>query len=84
MTADMERNLADIFEVVVDAVPEREALVAGGRRLTFAALDERANRLAAVLAGAGIGPGDQSRPISTTGRNSSRRCWRPSSSGRPW
>jgi acyl-CoA synthetase (AMP-forming)/AMP-acid ligase II len=58
MTADMERNLADIFEVVVDAVPEREALVAGGRRLTFAALDERANRLAAVLAGAGIGPGD--------------------------
>ena len=54
----MERNLADIFEVVVDAVPDREALVAGDRRLTFAALDERANRLADHLAGAGIGPGD--------------------------
>ena len=54
----MERNLADIFEVVVDAVPDREALVAGDRRLTYAALDERANRLAAVLAGTGIGPGD--------------------------
>ena len=55
---DMERNLANIFEIVVDAVPEREALVAGSRRLTLAALDERANRLADVLTRAGIGPGD--------------------------
>jgi acyl-CoA synthetase (AMP-forming)/AMP-acid ligase II len=56
----MERNLADIFEVVVDAVPDREALVVGfgDRRLTYTALDERANRLASHLAGAGIGPGD--------------------------
>src|SRR5206468_6246374 len=54
----MKRNLADIFEVVVDAVPDREALVCGDRRLTYAALDERANRLAQHLAGAGIGPGD--------------------------
>ena len=54
----MERNLADIFEVVVDAVPDREALVVGDRRLTYAALDERANRLADHLARAGIGPGD--------------------------
>jgi acyl-CoA synthetase (AMP-forming)/AMP-acid ligase II len=54
----MERNLADIFEVVVDAVPDREALVAGDRRLTYAALDERANRLAHHLAAAGLGPGD--------------------------
>ena len=56
----MERNLADIFEVVVDAVPDREALVIGfgDRRLTYAQLDERANRLAHHLAGAGIGVGD--------------------------
>src|SRR2546423_725730 len=56
----MERNLADIFEVVVDSVPEREALVVGfgDRRLTYAALDQRANRLAHHLAAAGIGPGD--------------------------
>src|SRR2546423_4121337 len=56
----MERNLADIFEVVVDAVPDREALVVGNgcRRLTYAELDERANRLAHHLAGAGIGPDD--------------------------
>ena len=56
----MQRNLADIFEVVVDAVPDREALVVGfgDRRLTYAALDERANRLAHHLAAVGIGPGD--------------------------
>ncbi|HEV7534247.1 MAG TPA: AMP-binding protein [Acidimicrobiia bacterium] len=54
----MERNLADVFEVVVDAVPDREALVCGDRRLTYTALDERANRLAHHLAAAGVGPGD--------------------------
>jgi 3-oxocholest-4-en-26-oate---CoA ligase len=56
----MERNLADIFEIVVDTVPDREALVVGfgERRLTYAALDERANRLADHLARAGIGAGD--------------------------
>ncbi len=51
-------NLADMFELVVDAVPEREALVSPQRRLTFAQLDERANRLANHLAAAGVGRGD--------------------------
>jgi len=54
----VEFNLADLFESVVDTVPEREALVCGGTRLTFAELDARANRLAHHLAGAGVGPGD--------------------------
>ena len=54
----MEFNLADLFEVVVDAVPDRTAVVAGDTRLTYAALDERANRLANHLAAAGVGPGD--------------------------
>src|SRR5581483_6930242 len=55
----MERNLPDIFEIVVDAAPDREALVVGfgAVRLTYAELDGRANRLARHLAGAGIGPG---------------------------
>ena len=47
-------NLADLFEIVVDAAPDREALVAPSRRLTLAELDERANRLAHVLRGLGI------------------------------
>jgi 3-oxocholest-4-en-26-oate---CoA ligase len=51
-------NLADLWETVVDAVPEREALVCGDRRLTFADAEGRANRLAHHLAAAGVGPGD--------------------------
>ena len=48
----MSFNLADLFESVVDVVPDREALVAGERRLRYAQLDERANRLAHRLAAA--------------------------------
>ena len=54
----MTFNLADLFEMVCDAVPDREAVVAGGRRLTYRTLDERANRLAHHLTSAGIGHGD--------------------------
>ena len=54
----MEFNLADLLECVTDAVPEREALICGERRLTFAQLDERANRLAHHLSARGIGEGD--------------------------
>ena len=51
-------NLADLFETVVDNAPDREAIVSPARRLTFRALDERANRLAHVLSGLGVGAGD--------------------------
>ncbi|MBJ7283280.1 MAG: AMP-binding protein, partial [Acidimicrobiia bacterium] len=51
-------NLADLFEAVSDAVPERTALICGDYRSTFAALDERATRLANHLASQGIGRGD--------------------------
>lgn len=51
-------NLADQWEAVADRVGEREALVAGERRLTYAQLEERANRLANHLSAVGIGPGD--------------------------
>ena len=54
----MEFNLADMLEGVVDAVPDREALYAEGRRLTFRELDERANRLAHHFQAAGLQPGD--------------------------
>lgn len=55
----MEFNLADLFESVVDVVPEQLAIIADGRRLTYAELDGRANRLAHHLAGAGVGPRDR-------------------------
>ena len=54
----MDYNLADIFESVANAVPDREALVCGERRLAYAELEARANRLAHHLAGAGVGAGD--------------------------
>jgi acyl-CoA synthetase (AMP-forming)/AMP-acid ligase II len=54
----MECNLANLFEAAVDAYPEREYLVANGKRRTYAEMDARANRLAHHLAAQGIGPGD--------------------------
>ncbi|HET8619961.1 MAG TPA: AMP-binding protein, partial [Acidimicrobiales bacterium] len=51
-------NLADVWEMAADAVSERVALVVGERRLTYAELEERANRLANHLASRGVGPGD--------------------------
>lgn len=54
----MEFNLADLFEASVDAFPDREYLVADGKRLTYGGLEARANRLAHHLAAQGIGPGD--------------------------
>jgi len=54
----VEFNLADLFEAAVDAFGDREYLVSGGRRLTYAQMEERANRLAHHLAENGIGPGD--------------------------
>ena len=54
----MQFNVADLLERVADTVPDHLALVCADRRLTYAELDERANRLAHVLAARGVGVGD--------------------------
>ena len=54
----MEFNIADLWEKVVDTVPDREAMVCGERRLTFATADERINQLAHALKSNGVGVGD--------------------------
>ncbi|MFJ8082236.1 acyl-CoA synthetase [Streptomyces sp. NPDC096205] len=61
----MEYNLADLFESVVDVVPDREALVyvdhpgtGAERRLTYAELDAAANRIGHHLLDSGIRPGE--------------------------
>jgi 3-oxocholest-4-en-26-oate---CoA ligase len=54
----MEFNLADLWERVVDTVPDHEALVCGDRRLDYRTADARANQLAHALASRGVGPGD--------------------------
>jgi acyl-CoA synthetase (AMP-forming)/AMP-acid ligase II len=51
-------NIADLFEMVADKVPARDALVCGDQRATFAELDQRANRLAHYLASRGVKAGD--------------------------
>src|ERR1039458_8233297 len=55
----MDFNLADLFESVVDVVPDQPALVADDRRLTYVALDRRANRLAHHPAACCGGSGDR-------------------------
>lgn len=52
-------NFGDIWEYVADAVPDREALVCGPRRLTFSQLEKRANRLANHLLSVGVEPGER-------------------------
>jgi len=54
----MAYNVADLFEHTVDAVPDREALICGDVRRTFADLEARTNALAHTLADQGIEPGD--------------------------
>jgi acyl-CoA synthetase (AMP-forming)/AMP-acid ligase II len=54
----VELNIADLFELVVDTVPDREALVCGERRFTYAELDREANRLAHFLEGRGVKAGE--------------------------
>ncbi|MFD3615291.1 acyl-CoA synthetase [Streptomyces sp. NPDC058676] len=61
----MEYNLADLFESVVDVVPDREALVyidhpgtGAERRMTYAELDAAANRIGHHLADSGVRPGE--------------------------
>ncbi len=51
-------NLADLFEIVAGAVPERTAFRCGDARLSFRELDARATRLASALRARGIGRGD--------------------------
>lgn len=51
-------HFADLFEIVADVVPDRVALIGNHERLTYAALDQRCNRLAAALAANGVGRGD--------------------------
>jgi fatty-acyl-CoA synthase len=52
-------NYARTWAAIASVVPERDAIVTdGGRRVTYAGLQDRAHRLARLFAGAGIRPGD--------------------------
>ena len=51
----MEFNLAQVFSAVAAANPERDCIVFGHRRFTFAQTDERARRFARALHSWGLG-----------------------------
>jgi acyl-CoA synthetase (AMP-forming)/AMP-acid ligase II len=53
----MELHPATLWEAISDAVPDRPAVVQGRVRRTWRDFEERAGRLAGVLAGHGIGAG---------------------------
>ncbi len=53
----MALNIADLFEHAVDAVPDREILQVGSRRVTYRELEADANRLAHYLQQRGVGAG---------------------------
>ncbi|MBM4600329.1 AMP-binding protein, partial [Rhodococcus hoagii] len=55
----MAINIADLVEHSIDLNPDRLALVDADRELTFAQLEEKANRLANYLRDHGVGPGDK-------------------------
>ncbi len=52
-------NLAVLLEDSARETPARDAVVCGGIRLTYGDLDAAANRVANLLTGLGIGPGDK-------------------------
>src|ERR1700761_9387385 len=52
-------NIADLAEHAIDAVPDRVALISGVEQLTYAQLEERANRLAHYLIDQGVGKDDK-------------------------
>ncbi len=51
----VEFNLAKAFDVLVESLADREAIVWGERRLTYGRVAERARRLAAYLHARGLG-----------------------------
>lgn len=54
----LDRTLYDYFRETVERLPDRVALVAGERRITFAEWDAEAERVASALVARGIGRGD--------------------------
>lgn len=55
----MSHNIADLVEHAIDLMPDRVALADDGRAVTYAQLEQRANKLANYLLQQGVQPGDK-------------------------
>jgi acyl-CoA synthetase (AMP-forming)/AMP-acid ligase II len=54
----MAPHIADLFEHAADVFAERTAVICGDRQVTYAELEQGANRVAHYLASLGVRPGD--------------------------
>jgi 3-oxocholest-4-en-26-oate---CoA ligase len=52
-------NIADLAEHAIDTMPDRVALICDDEQLTYAQLEEKANRLGHYLLDHGVSPGDK-------------------------
>src|SRR5262245_19946535 len=59
VTTSQTGRLHHLFEQSAERTPNQIALVCGSDRLTYAELDQRANRLAHGLAARGVAPGNR-------------------------
>ncbi len=55
----MALNIADLAEHAIDAVPDRVALICGDEQITYAELEDKANRFAHYLIDHGVHTGDK-------------------------
>ena len=55
----MALNIADLAEHAIDAVPDRVALICGDQQISYAGLEEKANRLAHYLISRGVKKDDK-------------------------
>lgn len=53
-TNRLDANIAEVFERIAARIPDREAVITPARRLTFAEISDRSNRLANLLIERGI------------------------------
>ena len=78
-------NIADLAEHAIDAVPDRVALICGDDQLTYAQLEEKANRLGPLPHRPGRQEGRQDRSVlPEPHRDRDRRCWPSSRWARSW
>jgi len=83
MTSEKHFNIADLFEMVADAVPDRIALVCAEQRATYRELDARASQLAHFLRSRGVRPRTARRTLPLQLQRVSRGCPRLLSSCAP-
>ena len=77
-------NIADLAEHAIDAVPDRVALICGDDQLTYAQLEEKANRLAHYLIDQGVKKDDKVGLYCRNRIEIVSRCWASSRRARSW